>query len=80
MDVVVVGSCNIDLVRYVTLIDACHYAKRHGKCVVKRECGNIHGDKFILNLGEVKEPIGSHCTDCMDSADINYSHNTKISI
>lgn len=27
MDVVVVGSCNIDLVRYVTLIDACHYAK-----------------------------------------------------
>lgn len=41
MDVVVVGSCNIDLVRYVTLtclIDTCHHAKRHRKCVVKKEC------------------------------------------
>lgn len=53
MDVVVVGSCNIDFVRYVILIDVCYYVKWYGKCVVKRECGNIYGGKFIINLEEV---------------------------
>lgn len=41
MDVVVVGSCNIDFVRYVILIcliDMCYYVKRYRKCVVKKEC------------------------------------------
>lgn len=47
MDVVVVGSCNIDLVRYVTLIDA---------FIMQSDMENVWSKgnvaTFILNLGE----------------------------